>query len=900
MPPVMLPNKRGPKQATAAQGNFLANRAAQRPTVTPVPAASKPNPFSASGAPTSPAASTGGGQSASGVSTIPSPSSGGAANPQSTGMVPSASGMKRGGPVRKYAAGGTTETNQYGSWGGANAANAVAGDSYTPTTGAGGVDTFLPSSGGPFSTTPGVSPLGGSTTSSNPPGYTGEKPYAGGGMNASPFGIAGNGGPAGGAYFANLDQQFGLAPGSCGGAAAAKGGSIPNPKEEPYRNKWKAKNHAGDPDYKFDDGGGVPDPGGAVPTDPTDPGEMQDTSQSGGDISGALAGVQQAYQYGMQQLSGNIPTTPAGPGGDQTQGGPQDRGNQQIAMDTTGMRPSTNVEDDREASGIGAANQPMPKQGMTPGGVTQGGFGSPQIPQQQFPSGGTNSNTGVYPYNQTIQPIQGARGGSVPSLADGGVMPPPTAPQPQQPTPPPAGGGAQDNAPPQIMRYLAGADAAPIPQVLRRQKSMDPKLSPTARTAHTIASAGGPQQQYATLQAFRRLSDAAGTHAKVALSGNGKIPASLNHAVMFANKKFEYAPSPLHIQFNLKGQKQQAARGGGIQSFDDGGDVGPDPSQQLSDAGAPTQAPSSDSQAPITATVQPLTGGSPQQFDISPDQLQTLVGTQYDKWLTSAADVLNAAVASPTGELGGIGHGNARSLPDISQKAQEQSEFFPGAGYPQTPNTGKLQPENYYEEGPQSNVTPGQQGGNVRTFRPQDATFGVNNQPSGAPVGRVTSSALPPAGEPINNTRDIPGTTIDKNGVRRVTDPEAYDDFRMGRTNFDFNTAPSEQGAKPYSSSAGTPQTELRQQAAEPTDATPIVIRAGVPNNASADERQNLIRAGQQSSSELNQRMIQSTAAASQREQEAMSQQGETERTAMQIRAAKEGEGGARRRRRRH
>ena len=114
MPPVMLPNKRGPKQATAAQGNFLANRAAQRPTVTPVPAASKPNPFSASGAPTSPAASTGGGQSASGVSTIPSPSSGGAANPQSTGMVPSASGMKRGGPVRKYAAGGTTETNQYG------------------------------------------------------------------------------------------------------------------------------------------------------------------------------------------------------------------------------------------------------------------------------------------------------------------------------------------------------------------------------------------------------------------------------------------------------------------------------------------------------------------------------------------------------------------------------------------------------------------------------------------------------------------------------------------------------------------------------------------------------------------------------------------------------------------
>src|SRR5208282_4177032 len=174
--------------------------------------------------------------------------------------------------------------------------------------------------------------------------------------------------------------------------------------------------------------------------------------------------------------------------------------------------------------------------------------------------------------------------------------------------------------------------------------------------------------------------------------------------------------------------------------------------------------------------------------------------------------------------------GNARSLPDVSQQAAESSEFSPGAGYPQTPNTGKLQPENYYEQGAQSNVQPGQQGSSVRTFRPQDATIGVNNEPSGAPVGKVMSNTLPPATEPINNTRDIPGTALDNNGVRRVTDPQAYDDFRKGLTNFDFNKGSTEQGALPYSSQAGTPQTspDETNAAGAPTGATPNVVRYGI------------------------------------------------------------------------
>ena len=38
----------------------------------------------------------------------------------------------------------------------------------------------------------------------------------------------------------------------------SEGGQIADPKEEPYRNKWKAKNHPGDTSYKFEDGGSAP------------------------------------------------------------------------------------------------------------------------------------------------------------------------------------------------------------------------------------------------------------------------------------------------------------------------------------------------------------------------------------------------------------------------------------------------------------------------------------------------------------------------------------------------------------------------------------------------------------------------------------------------------------------
>ena len=774
--------------------------------------------------------------------------------------------MKRGGPVKKYAAGGTTETNQYGSWGGANAANAAAGGAYTAP-GAYSSLATPSSASGAFSTTPAPSPLT-PATPSVPTNYTsalsgynagtgGAYALANSQMNPSSNGMSTQSAPmydptnlaqwdqlsqGQQAYIEYQNKDYGgySTPANPGpkyvGMAARRGGSIP----------------------AFDDGGEVPDPGGAIPADPNDPGAMQDTGQGqagqAGNLTSALDAVQQAYQYGMQQLSGASPqfmggATQVQPSGPTVNGQPSWSEEDQANLDSTNnslvggvlantgagamLRPGGTLP----AKALNSAMQPTPASAQPMqargGSVPSFDAGGPVDAKTMTPSKeGIKSVTPGQSTSDSLRSIvpplkpQSFQGGgmAMPASGGGGVPPQVNTAAPSQ-----VSGAGVGGSPPQIMRYLTGADAAPIPQVLRRQKSMDPKLPGTARTAHTIASAGGPAQQYAALQAFRRLSDAAGTHAKVALNGNGKIPASLPHAVMFANKKFEYAPSPLHVQFGLKGKKpQQAAQGGGIQAFDDGGGVD-DPTQQISAAGAPSQAPASDSQNPITMTVQPLAGGEPQQFDINPDQLQTLVGTQYDKWLTDANSALHAAFASPTGELGGVGHGNARSLPDIVQKAQEQSEFSPGVGYPETPNTGKLQPENYYETGQQSNVAPGQQGGNgVRTFRPQDAEFAASKEFAGAPVGKVTSNALPPATEPINNTRDIPGTEIDKNGVRHVIDPEAYDDYRRGLTNFDFHTEPTEQGATPYSSQAGTPQTNLPTDETRGPDEPVNTIRAGM------------------------------------------------------------------------
>jgi hypothetical protein len=469
---------------------------------------------------------------------------------------------------KHYAAGGTTETNQYGSWGGANAANAIS----QSTPGASSYSNYTaPATAGPFSTTPGTSPVGNIASSGS--GYT---PLPGATIGV-PGGFGGNL-----ADYPGSPQGYGASYRPMG----SKGGSIP----------------------AFDDGGEVSDPGGVDPS--------QGQEGQTGDLAGALSQVQQAYQYGLQQMSGG----------------------QQMADNSNAPRP-------------------IPPAPGAPGSVPQGVLQptpKPFNPRDYLPGQQQSSE-------DDGSTAQAARGGSIPSFQPGGGVPPQvnTATPPQvsaagAPAPGPVGG-----APPHIMRYLSGADAAPIPQVLQRQKSHDPSLPATARTIHTIAGAGGPQQQYQTLQAFRRLSDNAATHAKVSLTGNGKQPASLPHAVMFANKKFEYQPTPYHVSFALKGKGKptnKAARGGAIQSFDDGGGVEPDagttdqnaqydPINQMAGAGAP-----------ITMNISDLKTGQTQSQDVTPQDLQKLVSGTFDSYVAHPSETLAQAVeqAQATGEAGGV------------------------------------------------------------------------------------------------------------------------------------------------------------------------------------------------------------------------------------------------------
>ena len=875
--------KRGPIRPNAAQQDFLS---ARRPTVQPQQQVGKPNQFSASGASTQPPASASAGMSASGASSIPTASAAGAsASPTSLGMEPTGSGMmRRGGRVQKFAAGGATETDQYGSWGGANAANAVAGGAYTAPSGS-------------------ASPVGGSattqpfsTTAYTSPAFSSAAPTTAAPTAASSYGQISNGGGGfvGGAGAGSVATNgkygvgyFGGNPGAAGYSQGmmAEGGSIEDPKSIPYRNKWKAKNHPGDKAYKFDDGGdvpsdggdssgGVPDPGGAMPTDPSDPSAMQDTPTGDpgqvGDLGASLQAVQNAYQYGMQQLAGNIPSAPAGPGGDQTQGGPQDRGNQVAGNIPT--VPAGPGGDQTQGGGPQDRGQQMAANTSVPPGSQSSANGAPQWtgqglptpqpgvlqptppqfnPRDYLPGGSKASDAGQGQYTASA-----ALGGSIPSFAPGGGVMPPMAPNPPTPPPTPAPGGVPPQpqvgppqgaasgpggvggAPPNIMRYLTGADAAPVKQVLQRQKSMDPKIPPHARTAHTIASAGGPAQQFATLQAFRRLSDTAGIHAKVSLKGAGKHPPSLPHAVAFANKKFEYAPTPHHVQFNLKGKgapTQGAFRGGSIQSFDDGGDVGPDvgmssaddPSTQMADAGAPSQAPSSDQ--PVVMTVD---GNS---MDLSPAQLNGVSGISFDDLMQNAKQAIQKGMAAPdldkNAEAGGI-----YGQPNLPQ--EQPSEFSQGAGSADNPDWNKIKRTGLQGPG-SSSTSPGQdtpyEGQGVNPFHLPVA----NKDNVAAPVGAVTSSPMKPAdadenaGGPdwlsANQKREIPGTTVDNLGARHVTDMNEY--THPTPSQFDTSGQTPDTGDQPYSSKAGTPQSAGATPPDQPVNAEPVdVVRAAPPH----------------------------------------------------------------------
>lgn len=157
-------------------------------------------------------------------------------------------------------------------------------------------------------------------------------PAAGGPTDA--MGSPGAGGASSALPAGSDAAQGGIPLDAMGAPGMSEGGSV-QPKEEPYREKWRAKSGQKQAPYRaFDDGGQVPTDNaqGAIPDSPDIP-VQQDQGQQGqaGDPMANLAAVKQALTYTRQQfglsdnafkmatdkLAGNIPAKPAGSGGDQ-------------------------------------------------------------------------------------------------------------------------------------------------------------------------------------------------------------------------------------------------------------------------------------------------------------------------------------------------------------------------------------------------------------------------------------------------------------------------------------------------------------------------------------------------------------------------------------------------------
>ena len=720
---------RGPKIISAGQQKFLGDRMARQPVKATKPAAVKPNPFSASTTPLQSASLTPG-MSASGAGAIPTASTPGASSsPTSLGMTPTASagGYSQGGNVQSFAMGGIPDTTS-------------------------------------LATTTNTNPAGAYTQSVN---------------TANPMATAGG---------------------------YSEGGQIADPKEEPYRNKWKAKNHPGDTSYKFEDGGSAPgsDPDMARARQTTGRGAFKEAMKNDQATRKAFPTGQstgQQQEEDAQSIADYVRS-----------GGQEGKGDtSSLDYDSGGGIPDPAVPLDAEQGQEGQAGdlgpalaavqnafqygrqQLMGGQGQPAGQINQSRGGS--VPSLQ--DGGIVDARNMTPSKEGIKSVTPGQSTSeslrqnVPKLADGGVMPPPAAPQPQQPTPAPAGGGVSGSPPPQIMRYLTGADAAPIPQVLQRMNSM----RGPGGAAKAVASGRTPQEQYAIMQGLRKLSNAAGAHAKASLQGNAQVPASLNHAVMFANKKFEYTPAGKHITFSLKGQKtptQNTATGGLIQSFDDGGQV--DPAQQFGSVGMPTD-------APIDMTVQDLTNGQTTNTPLSLQDFDAALGKGYD----SAVQFLNQGFGSPS----------ASAQPTAGRTYT--TEPIPGSTLPERADkavTGAIQ----------SNIAnpivdTAKSIADWLSGRQTAPTYHAENQPN-LPAG--TPYATPTPVKDVQTSALGPPTEGDVKG-KNWDEQNTWVQARQGQPGItrriptlgpnevpgsDFDTAsqaPSQQGAIPYKTAGGTP-----------------------------------------------------------------------------------------------
>ena len=261
-------------------------------------------------------------------------------------------------------------------------------------------------------------------------------------------------------------------------------------------------------------------------------------------------------------------------------------------MNTDQMRPSTNVEDNRQGAGSIDTGLPVSKQ--------QANQTTPNIngPGSQTP-GAT-----PYPYNGAAPVVGFKDGGSVQKLQDGGppdddsggdtsppdvgeegdqqAAPEPQAPAPQAPAAPAQGAipatpdssvGAVNadqsgQATSSIMSYIMGQGAVPPQQFAAAKQQADPhnQMNDTQKTMAAIASAPDQDQAAALMQAARADYNASKAHAAAAITtGN------LNVSVTDANRAYNNVPDGNHIMFSpgkdgasvdvnvspIKGQPQQ-------------------------------------------------------------------------------------------------------------------------------------------------------------------------------------------------------------------------------------------------------------------------------------------------------------------------------------------------------
>lgn len=278
----------------------------------------------------------------------------------------------------------------------------------------------------------------------------------------------------------------------------------------------------------FDDGGDV-DGGGGPPS-----------------LDDAMSTIQDTLNYGRQK------------NGMGDQGGQDDNAPGGFAANWQKMRPSTNVEDDRDLSDVEGSEGPQPKMGPASSPL------GPMPKQVARP----------WPYNGASGVLHDTA-----SYDDGGdVDNPSNAGMPQQPQ-----GNRPQGAPPSIVGYAMGSDAV-LPDVAQAlEGKVDPhgQMDGSTRKMLAIASAPDQQTQWGMMQHYRQKFNATSAFARAAAQGTPQKPADIGAAAKAATQAYENVPDGTQLSFKptnggvIAHVHHLVSKGGNQaqQGFDDGGDV---------------------------------------------------------------------------------------------------------------------------------------------------------------------------------------------------------------------------------------------------------------------------------------------------------------------------------------